>query len=926
PARRGRKAAFDDDDDDECIQKEFKEAQKIIEQYKGKTIKQVADDIKSAPIKKNPLKGGELSAECNVMGALSASYDPEKGFAECVRSGGIVFRGQLLIQFEFKYEWDTTIVVASVPVAISVGVGLKLNVNTSFTIECNEGDLEVTGSLSVEAEVSGEVFAGVGVAGAIAAGVYGEVSITFFVTLLSVVPEDRGLNKITFEYEVGVKAYIGPFELKKSLLSPDDPIVLYSKRDKQQGKTASLGGMYSLIYDESLYTLDDTASGSVWTADKKTAIPSSSGYLSLTELASGALDTTQIQLASIGDKLVMVYLDSDPTRGAVNAYRLMYTVYTADKGWSVPAQLDSDKTGDYAPCLWTDGGKMYLIYQNTAAGLTDKAELTDWTAAQNIAVSEFDTKTGKFGTPTAITTDKNVLDKKPVITTADGKTYAVWVSNAENSYIGADNANSIMVSELGEAGWSAPEAVISNVSAITELTAASHNDQLYIVYVTDDDNDLNTKSDRTLRTVKYGEAQPYIIASGSVSAPVFAKAASDEESCLYWEQDDNICRSENLTNAEYLFYEGVPAVQAGFEIVGDRIIWAAADSGKTSNLYSSAYDSESGEWSEPVKLTEQGDYLRNVRAASFGDKIVTVMDRTSAAVSADDVATANSIVTLDISSITNIALTDVYYDKDDYEAGKPMPVDLTVENRGDSAVSGVHVTIAGEDGKAVFDKVLDCELPVNGAAHVKAEVTPDTAEELTISVNTADDGDTFADDSTYKLAAAFSVLEISAEKTDNNTLALTVTNNGTAAGSDDITVAELMTGRVLDTVSFKDIAAGKSATQNIDLTKYGVTTGGITLKGSGLSAEKVLYDAMSDVDITPTETKLGDVNGDGKVDAKDATMVLVYYSKMSTGEEGNLSDEQKKAADMNGDSLIDAKDASKILAIYAAASTGKASE
>ena len=914
--------------EEKTIQQEYKEAQKIIEQYKGKSMKQVAEDIKKAPIKKNPLKfkDGEFKAQMNAMAALSASYDPKKGFAECVRTGGIVFRGQILIQFEFKYEWDTTIVVASIPVAISVGVGLKLNVNTSFTIESNNGDLEVTGNLSVEAEVSGEVFAGVGVAGAIAAGVYGEVKLTFFYTIYTIVPEDKGLNKITFEYEVGVKAYIGPFELKKSLLSPDDPIVLYSKRQKQQGKTASFGGMYTALYDESLYTLDDAPKSGTWTGGSPKSIAGSSGYLGLAELASSTLDTTQVQLEVIGDKLVMVYLDGDPTRSAVNSNRLMYSVFTADKGWSAPAQVDTDKTGDYAPYLWSDGSKMYLIYQNTAEGLAEKAELTDWTAAQNIAVAEFDAKTGKFGAVASLTSDKNVLDMKPVITMAGDTVYAVWTSNSENSYFGTSGTNSIMVSELGETGWSAPEAVLSGSGAITELTAASHNDRLCIVYVCDDDNDFTTSSDQSLRALKYGEVQPYVIASGDVSSPVFAKAASDMDSCLYWQQKDNIRRSENLTNAEYLFDDGVPAVKAGFEIVGDRIVWTSADGEKTSNLYESIYDSTSGKWGEPVKLTEQGQYLRNVKAASFGDRIVTVMDRSDAVISADDVATTNSIVTLDISNITNIALTDVSYDKDDYKAGKPMPVDLTVENRGDSAVSGVHVVIAGEDGKAVFDKVVECELPVNGVKHIKAEITPDTAKEFTVKVNTADDSDSYADDGIFKLSAAFSSLEVKAEKTDKDTLAVTVTNNGTAAGSDDITISELMTGRVLDTISFKDIAAGKSSTQSIDLTKYDTATGGITLRGSGPSAETVLYNAMADVESVPAEYKLCDVNNDGKVDAKDATMVLVYYSQVSTGGDGELTENQKKAADMNGDSHIDAKDASVILAAYAAASTGGASK
>ena len=67
---------------------------------------------------------------------------------------------------------------------------------------------------------------------------------------------------------------------------------------------------------------------------------------------------------------------------------------------------------------------------------------------------------------------------------------------------------------------------------------------------------------------------------------------------------------------------------------------------------------------------------------------------------------------------------------------------------------------------------------------------------------------------------------------------------------------------------------------------------------------------------------LGDVNEDGKIDAKDASRVLMYYSAVSTGAEDGLTDSQKKAANVNGDGKIDAKDASRILIYYAAASTG----
>ena len=67
---------------------------------------------------------------------------------------------------------------------------------------------------------------------------------------------------------------------------------------------------------------------------------------------------------------------------------------------------------------------------------------------------------------------------------------------------------------------------------------------------------------------------------------------------------------------------------------------------------------------------------------------------------------------------------------------------------------------------------------------------------------------------------------------------------------------------------------------------------------------------------------LGDPNGDGKVDANDASFVLVEYAKVSTGGESALTPEETAAADVNNDGKFDAKDASAILAYYSYLSTG----
>lgn len=67
----------------------------------------------------------------------------------------------------------------------------------------------------------------------------------------------------------------------------------------------------------------------------------------------------------------------------------------------------------------------------------------------------------------------------------------------------------------------------------------------------------------------------------------------------------------------------------------------------------------------------------------------------------------------------------------------------------------------------------------------------------------------------------------------------------------------------------------------------------------------------------------GDVNGDGLVDAIDASEVLAEYARISAGDFRTFSKKQILAADVFADDYIDAVDASAILAYYAYISTNQ---
>lgn len=61
----------------------------------------------------------------------------------------------------------------------------------------------------------------------------------------------------------------------------------------------------------------------------------------------------------------------------------------------------------------------------------------------------------------------------------------------------------------------------------------------------------------------------------------------------------------------------------------------------------------------------------------------------------------------------------------------------------------------------------------------------------------------------------------------------------------------------------------------------------------------------------------GNINGDGEIDAIDASAILTAYASKAVGKGYGLTKEQQRMADVNHDGVIDAMDASVVLAYYA---------
>lgn len=87
-------------------------------------------------------------------------------------------------------------------------------------------------------------------------------------------------------------------------------------------------------------------------------------------------------------------------------------------------------------------------------------------------------------------------------------------------------------------------------------------------------------------------------------------------------------------------------------------------------------------------------------------------------------------------------------------------------------------------------------------------------------------------------------------------------------------------------------------------------------------AEKYGYKFESLGEPPAKESATGDIDGNGQIDATDASLILAEYSLLSTSGTGTFTETMIKSADVNGDGKIDSIDSSAILSYYSYTSTG----
>ena len=457
-------------------------------------------------------------------------------------------------------------------------------------------------------------------------------------------------------------------------------------------------------------------------------------FLSETEnpvFLSNAYEQAQPELVTWDDgTMLAVWKGYDGKYSGLNALALYYSYYNGSK-WSTPAILEQDGTLDGAFTLQKINGSAYVLWQDAGESVSDDITLDELSQKMGLNAAPFNAAQQTFSVQT-VAAASGAVSMLPTLCGDAEHLTAVWATNTEGDVFGQNSANAICTSTYSNGSWSAAETSCSGLNSIDSLAAAyDESGMLQIAYSVDVDGDPKTIDD--MEVYRNGTA---LTSNNTVDSGVVYRNGT-----LYW-----------FSNGA-LMAEGKTVVSADHGLMTDRYwivdengvkaVLFTQNSGLYASLYGIFYDSDSGEWGQPVALTDGSDFVTSFSAGVAKDgklKIMANRQQVTGTSSDENPYGESSLQLLEIAPGCQLKITDTYYDGGNYLAGEDLPVTLTVTNAGQAAANGVKVQFY-DGSKLLYEQTFDGALQAGATTTMTATPAFDKAEQdkaLTVKVIPAD--------------------------------------------------------------------------------------------------------------------------------------------------------------------------------------------
>lgn len=756
------KDTFDDEE-------QFKAYKKMLNQVKAAKFQSTNMKKAIAQLKKKQKKKGLMSMAGFDKGVeVSVSGYAETGVnSDGTLSSGI---GYLCITLEASASFDWQFVVWLVPVAVDVEGKIEADFADTIAYDFNANQLKGDSSLTVKPSL--EVKAGVGFK-YLNGGVYGSAGLETKIILASLT-EEPGFSYLDLNSSVGIYADIAFFEPKYDIAKGTFHLWARDNGSDQQSVNKQLKSIvqFSDLYDLKNYKLSNNADE----VKLKTRVIDDK-----TVLASGVNPAAEPISISNGQGVLNVYTVREAVDGTdYTTSKLYYNTYTQDDDgdgdWSEAQKInqyedDSDiANSEMNHRLCTDGTDYYLVYQDVSvsvdtlqeyAGASTDSQKDDifgkiWKNV-DLHVKKYDTDKECWIDYGKINTNET-FDYNADIIVNNGKVYVCSAANEEGDYFGtATDANIINiascdVNDSSEVKNWTIEKVSDNLRSVTSVAAGLKNGKIACAYTVDLDNDLST-DEQEIKLYTVDSQCNVTIDVGSAETAGYGQINGSEKSFIITSNSKIAYLKEDNTVEE--ISDGIGSYDGVYSTT-EKGIYYAKKSGNGTEIFVK-YRAEDGTYGEPIQLTEEDSWVKNVSVVTIGGKdYITVLSNEYDS-EGDEGVTASQIEFFEVEDNYDLNVQEASYDLDYSLTDSELPVTVRLKNEGTKKISYVKMRVEDAVGNEVPQKTeyyvvninpgneqeIVLELSeVNSAEYgewsISADIVASVPEEITSSDNAAD--------------------------------------------------------------------------------------------------------------------------------------------------------------------------------------------
>lgn len=707
----------------------------------------------------------------------------------------------IYVSIEAKGSICTQTVVVAIPVTanltltgkVKAGAAMKINLETK----------QIDGEATVPVSIKLSAFGGVGVGKVLSGGLYGDGKISAEFVLLST-REKGGLKSAVLSWNLGLKSYFLGLEKETPIIG--DEYYLYTRTGTPKAmKMSAAAGNQALeqLYDISAYKPQDVSylvHESAWLGQgfapyRLNSLQSgqnsgTGGAIEIQSLLTNTYEDSQPTIAASSDNMVLTYLRADTSRNVYNMTQvMMYSVFDEATGtWGEPKALNpTDVTGDYAPQLFSNGKDIFLIYQDSSRVFNEESsDLSEYAKAQTIKAAAFDAATQNFTDIAALSPSEEDGEKyhsQPRLGLVNGVLTAAWIANSNTEDVFGQNAgNEIWAAQYIDGQWQPANKLLGEENCIADLTVGNSG----IAYIRDEDNNLATDTDRSLRLLPM-DGNTVEIASGKLSGLKISEL--NGEKVLTWLNEDGLYKYAN--DAELVCAD---FGAAEYQIAGDNIYFTASEDETSSNLYKAIYDAQTKTYQSAAALTESSEYVENVSVTDFKGRTYAALVQSQVTVSEDAVDRKCDLAWCRLNEVTDLTLVSADYEQADVVAGSALPVQLQLRNNGTTDIETANITITDTSGNTAYSAAETIGLSPGQETELTVNLTmPDsiTKAAYNLSVSASEEDKNPADNET-SLTIGYADLAVSHELVqigNQQSLCVTVSNNGFTSSAGTLAVS-----------------------------------------------------------------------------------------------------------------------------------------